>query len=225
MTDKLLAIVREALMEADLREMAIIDALPDEEITFSEKYKNAITKLINNTKRHARSFSKKAMVILVAVLTSLILMMSVSAIREPIVNFFVEIYNNYINVTVDNKDDQELTIEAPVYPSYMTEGYTLDYINNLESLVVTIWKNGNNKEIELMQKVNSNGSNIHINNPEGGYKSIVLQSDLKLYYYINNGYYRFFWMDDTYFYCFLCPDTIALSEIEKIIDSMEPIKK
>jgi len=107
----------------------------------------------------------------------------------------------------------------------MTEGYTLKDIYNLESWVVTIWKNGNDKEIELRQQINSDGLIFHINNPEGGYKSIVLQSDLKLYYYINNGYYKFFWMDDTYFYYFLCPDTIALSEIEKIIDSMEPIKK
>ena len=225
MTDKQLAIVREALMEADLREMAIIDALPDEEITFSEKYKNAISKLINNTKRHARSFSKKATVILVAVLTSLILMMSVSAIREPIVNFFVEFYNNYINVTVDNKDNQESVIEAPLFPSYIAEGYTLDYVNNLESWVITRWKNGNDEIIDLSQYINSDGTAIHINSQGVSYNDVVLKSGLKLYYSMSHGYYEFYWADDKYFYIFYCPDTIALSEIEKIIDSMEPIKK
>jgi hypothetical protein len=224
MTDKQLAIVKEALMEADLREMAIIDALPDEEITFSEKYKNAISKLMNNTRRSARSFSKKATVILVAVLTSLILMMSVSAIREPIVNFLVDIYDNYINVTVDNKDNQESVIEAPLFPSYIAEGYTLDNVNDLESWVITRWKNESDNVIELWQVTNSDDLNIHMNNPEGGYKSIVLQSDLNLYYYSRDGYYSFFWVDDKYFYSLTCPDTIELSEIEKIIDSMEPTK-
>ncbi|MBQ2736551.1 MAG: DUF4367 domain-containing protein [Clostridia bacterium] len=224
MTDKQLAIVKEALMEADLREMAIIDALPDEEITFSEKYKNAISKLMNNTRRSTRSFSKKATVILVAILTSLILVMSVSAIREPIVNFLVEFYDNYINVTVDNKDNQESVIEAPLYPSYMIEGYTLKSVDNLKSLSTTIWANESDDVIELTQQINRDNFNIHMNNPEGGYKSIVLQSDLNLYYYSRDGYYSFFWVDDTYFYYFLCPDTIELSEIEKIIDSMEPTK-
>ena len=224
MTDKQLTIVKEALMEADLREMAIIDALPDEEITFSEKYKNAISKLMNNTRRSARSFSKKATVILVAVLTSLILVMSVSAIREPIVNFLVEFYDNYINVTVDNKNNQESVIEAPLFPSYMIKGYALKDVNDLESLVVTRWENEGDNVIELRQHLNRNNLNINMNNPEGGYKSIVLQSDLNLYYYSRDGYYSFFWVDDTFFYSFLCPDTIELSEIEKIIDSMEPTK-
>jgi hypothetical protein len=224
MTDKQLAIVKEALMEADLREMAIIDALPDEEITFSEKYKNAISKLMNNTRRSARSFSKKATVILVAVLTSLILIMSVSAIREPIVNFLVEFYDNYIKVTVDNKDNQESVIEAPLFPSYIAEGYTLDNVNDLESWVITRWKNGNDEIIDLGQYINSDGTDIHIHNPQDGFKNIVLQSNLNLYYYSRDGYYNFYWADDRYFYNFSCPDTIELSEIEKIIDSMEPTK-
>ena len=78
--------------------------------------------------------------------------------------------------------------------------------------------------IELTQQINRDNFNIHMNNPEGGYKSIVLQSDLNLYYYSRDGYYSFFWVDDTYFYHLYCPDTIELSEIEKIIDSMEPTK-
>ncbi len=225
MTDKQISIVREALMEADLREMAVIDSLPDEEIAFSEKYKNAISKLMNNTRRSARSFSKKATVILVAVLTSLILIMSVSAIRSQIINFLVDIYDNYIKVTVDNNDEQELIIENPSYPSYMIEDYPIKSVNNLESLVMTIWGNEDDNVIELWQVTNSDDLNIHMNNPNGGYKSIVLQSNLNLYYYINHGYYRFFWADDTYFYFFSCPDSIELSEIEKIINSMEPMKE
>ena len=225
MTDKQLAIVKEALMEADLREMAIIDALPDEEITFSEKYKNAISKLMNNTRRSARSFSKKATVILVAVLTSLILMISVSAIREPILNFLVDIYDNYIKVTVDNKDEKESVIEAPSYPSYMIEGYTLDYVNNLESLIMTRWKNGNDEIMNLSQYINSDGTDVHINNQGVSYNDVVLKSGLKLYYSASHGYYEFYWVDGKYFYIFSCPEDIELSEIEKIIDSMEPMKK
>ena len=46
MTNNQIALIKEALLEEDLREMAIIDALPDEKFVFSEKYKKEMKKLL-----------------------------------------------------------------------------------------------------------------------------------------------------------------------------------
>ena len=91
MTNNQIALIKEALLEEDLREMAIIDALPDEEFVFSEKYKKEMQKLLIKHKKYThtanRFIPKRLVGVLVAILITLTLMMSISAIREPVVKY------------------------------------------------------------------------------------------------------------------------------------------
>lgn len=225
MTDKQLAIVKEALMEADLREMAIIDALPDEEITFSEKYKNAISKLMNNTRRSTRSFSKKATVILVAVLTSLILAMSVSAIRDPFVKFVVKSYESFISIFVDDKDAPSPNeISAFYVPSYIPKEYSLHTMNKGDRMLNIIWAKDEHSKISLLQAPYGDGLQVHIDKNGENYLSYKTKLNTEFFYEFKNNHYNIIWTDKTFIYSLTCPDTIELSEIEKIIDSMEPTK-
>ena len=51
MTNNQIKLIKEALLEEDFKEMAIIDAIPDENVTFSEKYKMEMQKLLRKFRK------------------------------------------------------------------------------------------------------------------------------------------------------------------------------
>ena len=91
-----------------------LDSLPTDEelrdqIQFSDKFEARMRKLIRRQKkpyyRFVNTAMKRVAVIFVAVVLAFSAMMSVEAIRTPVINFFIEIYERFTAVTFPSNDD------------------------------------------------------------------------------------------------------------------------
>ena len=229
MTNNQIALIKEALLEEDLREMAIIDALPDEEIVFSEKYKTEMQKLLNKHKKYTRNANrfipKRLVGVLAAILITLTLMMSISAIREPVVKFIVNVYENFISIFVEEDDSIKIPeiIEEEYTPSYMIEGYILEEVQNYDVLRITTWYDNDNK-IELCQQILKSDFKSVIDKENVTYTSKNTKINTTIYYIKKGNEYSVIWSDGIYFFNLLCPNTIEITEVEKIIESMEAVE-
>ena len=229
MTDNQIKLLKEALLEEDLKEMAIIDSLPDEEFVFSEKYKKEMQKLLNKHKKYThtanRFIPKRLVGVLVAILITLTLMMSISAIREPIIRFIVNTYESFISIFVENDTKTpSKTIEDIILPSYMKEEYTLSDTIRKTTLSTTTWNNAEGHMIELRQCILLDDFKAYIDNQNLNYSLLNTKLNIEIYCVDKNGYLNIMWTDNTYIYSLLCPNTIEITEVEKIIESMEIVE-
>ncbi len=121
MNDKLL---RRLLIDAALEK-----AEEDErEFKPSDRFKITLNKNLkaNGIKPYYSFLSIKrhrALVITAAVIAAFALSMSVGAIRERVVNFFVEMFDTFAVITTYKNVDYPETIEEQYAPTYLPEGY------------------------------------------------------------------------------------------------------
>ena len=229
MTNNQIALIKEALLEEDLKEMAIIDALPDEEFVFSEKYKKEMQKLLNRHKKHTNSTNrfvpKRLVGVLAAILITLTLMMSISAIREPVVKFIVNVYENFISIFVEEDEGVKTpeTIEKIYLPSYEIRGFHIQSTKNYDITAITNWINDDNKIVILEQSILEDYYQAFIDNESMDYRMINLNT-CETYYTEKNNNYCFVWSNGEYMFKMKFPNTIELYEIKKIIESMEIVE-
>ena len=224
MTNNQIALIKEALLEEELAEMAVIDTLPDEEIAFTEKYKIKMQKLLSKHKKRThntdRFIPKRLVGVLVAILITLALMMSISAIRKPIVKFIVNVYDSFISISVEEDEGSTppKTIKQIYMPSYKIDGFHIHSTNNQSTISITIWTNNNNVFISLEQSIISD--EIFLDYETANFTKIKLNS-YETYYIEKNNNYCFIWSDGEYIFKMIFPNIIEFSEIEKVIESME----
>lgn len=229
MTDNQIALIKQSLLEEELAEMAVIDALPDEEFVFSEKYKKEIQKLLNKHKKYTRNANrfipKRLVGVLAAILITLTLMMSISAIREPVVKFIVNVYENFISIFVEENEEHTSpeTIKKVYLPSYKIEEFNTNKFIAYDTIVYSNWINDKGDLIVLEQCILENNYQAFLDNESTNYTIIKINS-YDIYYIEKNGNYHFVWSNNEYFFKMLFPSTMEFSEIEKVIESMEAVE-
>ena len=229
MTNNQIALIKQSLLEEELAEMAVIDALPDEDVVFSEKYKIEIQKLLNKHKKYTRNANrfipKRLVGVLAAILITLTLMMSISAIRETVVEFIVTVYESFIDVFIEENNDEKTPkeIENKYMPSYEVNGFHIISSDNYEILLKSKWTNYKNEFIVLEQSVLENNYQAFIDNESMDYMMVNLNS-YNTYYIEKNSTHCFIWANEDYMFKMLFSNTIEFSEIEKVIESMEIIE-
>lgn len=101
----------------------------ENEIThsFSQNFRQRMEKLIRSERRISwhwvNTAGKRAAIIIVALLCVLSAAFSVEAIRVPVVNFIVEIFDCFVHVQTEGETTREITYEC--IPNYIPDGYTL----------------------------------------------------------------------------------------------------
>ncbi|MBQ8392450.1 MAG: DUF4367 domain-containing protein [Clostridia bacterium] len=229
MTNNQIKLLKEALLEEELAEMAVIDALPDEKVVFSEKYKIEIQKLLNKHKKYTRNANrfipKRLVGVLAAILITLTLIMSISSIREPVVKFIVNTYESFISIFVEEDEGAKPpeTIEKVYLPSCEIDEFHIQKTTNYGTLSVTTWKNNNNEFIRLEQTILEENYQAFLHNKSVEYTQINMEL-CDVYYMEKSCSYYFVWSNNGYIFKMKLPNTIELSEIEKIIESMEVVE-
>ena len=230
MTKNQLIILKEALLEAEKDEMAFYDSLPIEDFIFSEKYQIKIQKLLNRRQKYTRNtnrfVSKRLVGVLSAILITLTLMMSISAIREPIIRFIVNIYEDFVSIFINDEENDIIPeyIEDISLPTYMIDGYVKCDFNCYKKISSTLWMNSYEEIVLLNQHTIENGLKAFIDSQNTDYVKITVDSNDSFYYALKQNEYNIIWCDDRYIYNMICPNNIELSEIEKIIKSMEVVE-
>lgn len=226
MTKVEIDILKKALFIIGREEVLAYKALPDEEVIFPKEFEKKVYAINKKRKslfyRATKTVPRKIAVILIAAVITFTMMMSVSAIRIPVLNFITNIYDTYISIYfVEDEEDFNIptSIEHMYLPTSTPEGYIQIDSQNYGNSATSIWMN-NNDMIILTQDILQEETKVTINSEDINYQTLSIKGN-DIYYYIEDKYYLIIWTDGSYLFTMTCPDNIPLSEIEKIIGSME----
>ena len=102
------------------------------DFTFSEKFIKRMDKLIKSQRKPYWNFistvSRRAAVIIVAIITLVTAAFSVKAIREPIIKFIKQVYESFTHYSFDGDTVEIITKEYTI--TQMLDGY--EHLINLE---------------------------------------------------------------------------------------------
>lgn len=202
----------QALIEAENKEISNLKGEDEIEWEFSEKFENSMNKLIrkNNhirlsTRRTVRRGLLAAIIALIAAFSGL---MSVSATREPIVNFVKRVFSDHNEMTMSRNSVLPVDRIETEYTLYdLPEEYELTTYEKDEIGVFSRWKSSvDNSEIVFSQDILL--VNMSIDN-EHNYRETVV-----------NGYtaclnqYEFntslTWTDGTYLFTLNVPNSLNI---------------
>ena len=130
MTNYEIDILKKALLRVEQKELKYLKNLPDENMQLSTEFENNIHKLAKKRKtfiwQATKTIPRKIAVVFVAAIITFCMMMSISAIRVPVINFFINIYEDFISIFVEDDETIDIpdNIEVVYKPSYVIDGYS-----------------------------------------------------------------------------------------------------
>jgi len=170
--------LKEAFIEYQKREVAALwdEFSKAEPHVFSERFENKMKKLVKFTEkpyfRFVNTFAKRAAVFIVVIMISLSAAFSVKAIREPVIKFFIEVYEKFTHVVFQTDADEALsgnveenpngnnvsegfpdTIEDIYEPTIIPDGYTLADNMFIENYLKNTYQNQNGQDLIFEQFV------------------------------------------------------------------------
>ena len=218
-------IVENALLEASLRRIRLIESMDYPDIATDEEYDNKILDVIYGRRKGKKRLPKRIALILVAALTvCFLIVFTVSAqVRTAVVDFFVEVYEKFVSFFIEESNfiENPTTIEIKYEPSYFKENnYTQTNEFNSSLNIFTVWSK-NDFNIDFSQYV------IHKNNMlldiEDTSYEVSYIGEQKIYYKIKNNIYTVKWLAYGYSFNLNFNENLEWEEIEKIITSLEPV--
>lgn len=226
MTSAELSVLKNALLIVGLEEVKAYKNLPDEEFEFSNEFEQKIKEINKKRKsllyRATKTVPRRVALVLAAVIMTFCLMMTISAIRIPVINFFVNVYEEFIGIFFDEEEEDfniPTTIEQVHLPTYMVNGYIQTDSQKFRDIAETYWANDSNLII-LYQEIMEEEFKMNFDNNHIGYEKIFINNKI-VYYILDKGEYMLLWNDGSYVYTLILPENIPLIEIEKIIGSMQ----
>ena len=226
MTDKELS-GRIRLREAmKLSDRTYLDKYPpiENEIKYSEKYLKYIDRLIKQTKspfyKYFNTFGKRVAGIAAAILIAFGCSMTVKAVREPVVEFFANIYEKFVEIFFGEDDIAKApnTIETVYTLGFIPDGYMVDRFYVDDYMTDMAWKNRNGDRLVLSQGI-LDGSFI-IDTEEADYH-IIERNNKKIAYSEKYGRKYFFWNSEEYEFSLTMSSHISEEEALALIDSLK----
>lgn len=238
MTDACLKRIKAALLAYDKKEEGYFDdiannaAAPSAEFSAElDRRKESLLKNKNKTLSAGRIVAILAAAVIILSLTVL----SISAVRGHVFNFFVEYFEDNIKISYNTlpKDDIPAEEEEPsteesntpeveentgpaIPPEYVST------LNNVDSKhVFRKWSNGDN-EIVFSATLGSEGV-IRINSEAQEVGKTTVKG-LEAYYILNYGRYSIAWVDDEGSYMLKCPESFGLEMVVRIAESLTPVQ-
>ena len=218
-------IVENALLEASLRRIRLIEAMDYPDITTDESYDNKIYDLIYGRTKEKKRLPKRITLILVATLTiCFLIIFTVSAqVRTAIVDFFVEIYETFASFFIEDNDINEnpTTLETEYRARYLKENeYQITEQIKTEFNLLNVWSKNTDTVYFSQYVIHQNNMSLDI---EGASYEVSYIGEQKIYYKIKNNIYTVKWLAYGYSFNLRCDESLGWEGIEKIITSLEPV--
>lgn len=147
---------------------------------------------------------------------------SVSAIRQPVVNFFVSIFETFSSVSTNDEVNTTApsTLVTIYHPSTVPEGYTISSVNADQILSSITYINSTNQIISFKQSVLSH-THFMIDTEETTLIDIIID-EYNGQYFINDDNISMYWITEEYSFFLSLPSTFTLDEAVAIAESLEP---
>ena len=191
----------------------------EEEIsyTFSPKFEKKMEKLIKaqqNSYWMLVNTATKRMVVACIVLIFLITTAcSVKSIREPIVQMFTDVYEQFIHFILSG--DVSDTIVKEYQVTFLPVGFEQTEKFTSETTITTVYENADGRIIEFTQTI-SDGIDLYLDS-ENGENFDVTYSNLNVHIHTTEESYHAFWIQDTYILDVVCYGYYDMKEMEKLI--------
>ncbi len=162
--------------------------------------------------------AKRAVCIVLVILAALGASMSIKAVREPVVRFFVEIYEAFARIT--HPQQSETTIEtAYTLPGDMLpEGYELSYERYSLTFCNEKYTTVDGKAIYFYQSIASS-TNITLDK-EGVSVIKISVGTCEGRYYKSKNTINLIWSDGTYLFNVIAPDTFEIGELVRLAENL-----
>lgn len=218
---------QDKLMEAmRMSEVSCWEKFPrvDGEIHYSEDYLRDMEKLLkksrNPIRRYFDTVGKRVVAAVIAAVALSGGMMSVSAVREPVVEFITNVYEKFVEIIFDEEDIVKApsTIETVYTLGIIPEGYVVNkHVIDSDSAYMS-WINDNGEKLVFMQGI-LDGNNM-IDNEDSQFELICVDG-IKIAYANKNGAKYYFWNTLDYKFTLFVSQTISHDTALELIESVE----
>lgn len=215
--------IREAFEKLDAWEEDQLDIDSTAEIHYSEKYERHMARLLRAQKRpwwqYTNTVGKKVAVIALVILVAFGASMSVSAVRKPVVEFIVNVYERFVEIFFGEEDIAETPCEMDTIYTLgkVPEGYELVERKLQKTSVRFVWKDDKGNSIKFSQ---------HIFDSKGTYDYeysnyvIVNVLEKKIVVIEKQDQKMFCWNSSDFAFAMRMPSNFSLEECVELIESL-----
>ena len=198
---------KQALVEGVNRRLDREIAAYDEDITYSRRHIQNMTRIVNG-KTPRKPFSPKMIAILVA---AAILLASCAIIyRNEIREFFTDLSEYFVKIKFEDGENFSQNIEDIYELTYVPDGYTLEKQKTTKSRVEYVFTNENDEYIKFIQRpIDASSFSVDI---EHGDFDVINIGEYEIYYRQTDGINYYLWNDGKY--------AIKLVSTEKLSDDI-----
>jgi len=192
------------------------------DFTFSEKFNKKMEKLIKSQRKPYWNFistvSRRAAVIIVAIITLVTAAFSVKAIREPIIKFIKQVYESFTHYSFEGDTVEIITKEYTI--TQMLDGYEQFDKLTSENTIATTYKNKLGDTIIFTQMTTEYSIGYFVDNESGEqYTETVddIEIEFKEWYDTKTA----IWANDGYVFSIDCIGNISFEDIKQIIRTIK----
>ncbi len=191
---------------------------------FSDEFNRKMEKLLKRVRydsTHVVSWATKKIIVIAAALTLAIAgMMSVSAIREPIVEIIMEIYDGFVDLFFEGDTTNKITYQYSL--SEVPEGFVeTDRLSNNSVHIIEYQNIKENKIIEVSQSITEN-NDTSIDNEHGHIEEYNIDGiNVSLYISDIGGSYYAFWTKESYYMTLTFSGMTTTDELINIIKKIK----
>lgn len=195
------------ILAFELYNKKLCESLPSDEelkdIKFSEAFEKKMQKLIRVQKKSYfylinTAAKRVALIVLAIIITLTTTAFSVKAIREAVIEFFIETFTTHSEVSVKGDEVLVYTEFKRVEPQYLPEGFILSRDISDDYICYIIYNNSDGKVISYSQYIND-GAPISVDTEGIETKSVYING-LEGIMYENKGINKIVFGDENYFY-------------------------
>jgi len=220
---------RQALFDVQNEECERLEAeLALEPVRLSPAFERRMQRLIRAERRPYYRFTntngKKAVLALAATFILLVtLVFSVSAIREPVVRFFVEAYEKFSRVFFHQQEEQfPGMLEDYFVPTWLPKGYKEDPNQTVNAIIHCEWTYVSESQGDIKFKQHTITSNVsRIDSEDIQVKPIEVNGKEGLCY-SNKGTQHIIWSDGQYGFFIAGP--ISEADLLRIAESIQAVE-
>lgn len=215
--------LKEAFREINQWEYENLHLETLEEVIPSPRYQKRMERLIKRQKqsywKYVNTVGKRVAVFAVVLILTFALSMSVSAVRKPIVEFFVNVYEKFVEFFYDEDDVARApeTIETVYTLGYVPEEYELAREEIGDLVTHFVWTNEIDDQITFSQGLL--GGYSLMDNESSNYK-IYYMGDMSVACLEkeNNKYY--YWYTEDYRFTLHISREVSYESVQEIINSI-----
>lgn len=189
--------------------------------TFSDKFERKMQKLIKAQKKSSWKFTnttKKRVAILIAILIALLATAcSVKQIREPVVTFFTETYDSFVEYFFEGDTVDEITYEYQL--TYVPEGFEQTEVLQSPDSFTTYYKNAEGDLIDFTQMITAQNA-LSIDNENCEKMTFEVNGEKIEVFKWKTTWYAM-WIEESYLLTLTCQGNFNIDMIQTMIASVE----